>query len=78
MYIEFDIQAHEYVPKIYMIRDYLAVWAKQQDIPYREKAIKRKLRISFDDDRHYAVFSLTWNPNFRTNYRIVTDLNNKI
>lgn len=78
MYIEFDIQSHEYVPKIYMIRDYLAVWAKQQNIPYREKAIKQKLRVSFDDDRYYAVFSLTWNPNFRTNYRIVTDLNNKI
>lgn len=78
MYVEFDVESWEFVTKIEMIKHYLEIWASQQNIPYKEKTIKRKHRVSFNDDRHYAIFSLTWNPDFRTNYRIITDLNNKI
>lgn len=78
MYIEFKIEAHEFTHKHASISLALIAWGNQHNIQYKDKTIKRNLRVTFSDDTHYTLFALTWNPNFRTNYHLVTDLNNKI
>jgi hypothetical protein len=54
---------------------------KQGEIPYRTKVIKYNFRITFEDDRFYTLFALTWqskgSETFWTDYRIITDLNNR-
>ena len=60
----------------------LATWAAKYDIKYKTKTIKYKLRVTFDSDDSYTLFGLTWildskHPSW-TNYRLISDLNNKI
>ena len=78
MYIEFNIEAHEFTYKHASISLALIDWGNQHNIQYKDKTIKRNIRVTFDDDRYYTLFALTWNPGFRTNYRVIRDLNNKI
>ena len=78
MYIEFKIEAHEFIHKHALISLALIDWGNQYNIQYRDKTIKRNIRVTFDDDGHYTLFALTWNPAFRANYRIIRDLNNKV
>ena len=78
MYIEFKIEAYEFSYTHSRIQTELDAWSRKHNVPYREKTIKRNIRVTFDDDKHYTLFSLTWSPNFRANYRIVRDLNNKV
>lgn len=78
MYIEFKIESNEFNYMHPLIQMELAVWSRKHNIPYKEKTIKRDIRVTFDDDRQYTLFSLTWNPSFRANYRIIRDLNNKV
>lgn len=86
MYIEFHLPqgaggmagAHA----LYTIRTRLAAWAEKYNIKYKTKTIKYTLRVTFDSDEYYTLFGLTWivdpkHPNW-TNYRLITDLNNKI
>jgi hypothetical protein len=60
----------------------IKAWASRYEIEYRTKNVKYKKRVTFDDERCYEFFLLTWQPvdqqNFWTTYRLVTDLNNKI
>ena len=76
MYIEFKIEAHDYVHSALMFD--IVKWAEKYDIQYKTKTIKQTIRVTFDDDRHYTLFALTWNPIFRANYRVIRDLNNKV
>jgi hypothetical protein len=78
MYIEFKIEAHEFSHIHPRVQIELDLWSRKHNIPYREKTIKRNIRVTFDDDRHYTLFALTWNPGFRANYRVIRDLNNKV
>jgi hypothetical protein len=78
MYIEFNIEAHEFTHKHASISLALIDWGNRHNIQYKDKTIKRNIRVTFDDDRYYTLFALTWNPGFRTNYRVIRDLNNKI
>jgi len=78
MYIEFKIEAHEFSYTHPAIAECLAIWASKHNVRYKEKFIKRNIRVTFDDDKHYTLFALTWDPGFRTNYRIIRDLNNKV
>ena len=78
MYVEFTIEAHEFTHKHAAISLALIAWGNRYNVQYKDKTIKRNLRVTFDDDRHYTLFALTWNPGFRANYRIIRDLNNKI
>jgi hypothetical protein len=60
----------------------LATWANKYDVNYKTKTIKYKLRVTFDSDDTYTLFGLTWildpkHPSW-TNYRVISDLNNKI
>ena len=66
MYIKFDLPttggAHATAQAIKIA---IARWAARYEVPqhdYSEKTIKYTHRLAFDDDRHYTLFALTWNP----------------
>ena len=86
MYIEFQLpsgaggQTANYA--LGLVQNKLSVWAVKYNIKYRQKIIKYALRVTFDSDESYTLFAMTWvadtkHPSW-TNYRLVTDLNNKI
>jgi hypothetical protein len=85
MYIEFSLpngaagQAAAHANHI--INKYLHEWSDRYNIPYNVKNIKYFKRITFDDDAHYSLFAMTWNPDRKfyalSRWRIVSDLNNK-
>ena len=84
MYIEFGLptgaagQAAMHANRI--ITHALHEWSDRYNIAYNSKNIKYFKRITFDDDAHYTLFSMTWNPknhSFLSRWRIVSDLNNK-
>jgi hypothetical protein len=63
------------------VRKQLAAWADKYNVEYKTKTIKYKLRVTFDSDDGYTLFGLTWVPDPKypswTNYRMISDLNNK-
>ena len=75
MYIEFQLSSD-------LVRNKLNAWAIKYNIKYRTKVFKYTLRVTFDSDESYTLFAMTWVPHPEypewTNYRLVTDLNNKI
>ena len=78
MYIEFNIP-HDwdwkhtgYVEKLKL---YIHLWTEQHNIKYRTKQVKSVLRMTFDDDKYYTLFTLTWDKGI--SFRLITDLNNK-
>lgn len=85
MYIEFSLpngsagQAAAHANHI--INKHLHEWSDKYQIPYNVKNVKYFKRITFDDDAHYSLFAMTWNPDRRyyvlSKWRIVSDLNNK-
>ena len=85
MYIEFSLpngsagQAAAHANNI--INKYLHEWSDRYNIPYNTKTVKYSKRITFDDDAHYSLFAMTWNPDRRYyalgKWRIISDLNNK-
>lgn len=86
MYIEFQLpsgaggQTANYA--LGLVQNKLSAWAEKYNIKYRQKIIKYTLRVTFDSDESYTLFAMTWvadpkHPSW-TNYRLVTDLNNKI
>ena len=75
MYIEFQLPSD-------FVRNKLSAWAVKYNIKYRTKVFKYTLRVTFDSDESYTLFAMTWvtdpkHPSW-TNYRLITDLNNKI
>jgi hypothetical protein len=52
-------------------------WAQQYQIKYKIKFVKRTLRLTFDDDQHYTIFAMTWNPehNSLLNYSLIEPMN---
>ena len=85
MYIEFKLpmgasgQAAAWASQ--QLNRELHAWSDRYKIPYNTKIVKYTKRITFDQDKLYEFFALTWNPTmhhkFWTDYRIVRDLNNK-
>ena len=85
MYIEFSLpngsagQAAAY--SLILIRKGLVTWGQKYNIHYLEKTIKYTHRVTFNDDTHYSLFAMTWNPDKKFyalgRWRIVSDLNNK-
>ena len=67
MYIEFTLpkgsggQAAAFVNNL--LNKYLHEWADKYSIAYNKKIHKYTVRITFDDDRHYSLFAMTWAPN---------------
>ena len=62
MYIEFELDKDQPGANLLLIRHHLVKWANQNDqIKYTEKTIKFKHRVTFDDEKLYTYFALTWN-----------------
>jgi len=86
MYIEFSLpngsagQAAAHANRIISLA--LAKWAEKYDIAYTSKIVKYIKRVTFEQDEHYSLFAMTWNPDKKyyslSRWRIVSDLNNKI
>ena len=66
----------------YILRKEIDKWASKYNLQYQTKTIKYTLRVTFNSDEYYTLFGLTWvtDPKYPswTNYRLITDLNNKI
>lgn len=85
MYIEFSLpngsagQAAAHANRVITLA--LVAWAEKYNITYTTKLHKYMRRVTFDDDAHYSLFALTWNPDKKIHvlgkWRIVSDLNNK-
>ena len=85
MYIEFSLptgaaaQSARHANMI--INNELEAWSEKYNIKYQTKIIKYTKRVTFDDERFYSVFAMTWNPERKYTalgrWRIVSDLNNK-
>lgn len=90
MYIEFELQDPDYITMapgqaarvaLSTIIDEMNSWSNRYSIQFREKTIKYKYRVTFDQDETYSFWAMTWNPEqtkILAQYRIVSDLNNKI
>ena len=52
-------------------------WSDQYNVPYNKKIHKLTVRITFDDEKLYDFFALTWRPkgedllNYLTEYRFI-------
>lgn len=84
MYIEFSLPSSSDIAAKnanHIINHALHEWSDRFNIPYNVKNVKYFKRITFDDDAHYSLFAMTWNPDRRfyalSRWRIVSDLNNK-
>ena len=82
MYIEFQLPKSAPSHAWGAIGIKLHDWAAKYNIKYRQKIHKYHLRVTFDSDESYTLFAMTWVPDPKhpswTNYRLITDLNNKI
>lgn len=88
MYIEFDLlpdvdmaPGHRASTNLRIIQDAMNSWGNRYSTLFREKTIKYKYRVTFDHDESYTFWAITWNPKQHkvlAQYRIVSDLNNKI
>jgi len=88
MYIEFDLlpdvdmaPGHRASANLRIVQEHILTWGERYGIPYREKTIKYTHRITFDQDQTYSFWAMSWNPEQHkvlSQYRIVSDLNNKI
>lgn len=80
MYIEFDFTpfAGYGMAHVHLLKQSISDWAKYREIKYRTKPVKNTLRLTFDDDKNYLLFCMSWNEKERTNFRVITDLNNRL
>lgn len=81
MYIEFSIPNDADIAGLafLVIRRRVIDWSNKYQIAYTEKTIKGKHRVCFDQDKYYEFFALTFEQTHDfLQFRIVSDLNNKI
>ena len=88
MYIEFDLlpdvdmaPGHRSTTNLRIIQDAMNSWGNRYSIRFREKTIKYTHRITFDQDDSYTFWAMSWNSEqhkILAQYRIISDLNNKI
>lgn len=45
-----------------LLKEYLQIWSEKYSVPHKIKLVKHTVRVTFDEDRYYGLFSLTWNP----------------
>ena len=85
MYIEFSLfDVSGRVPAQYtneQLIQNLKSWSERYSIAYRTKNVKFTVRLTFDDNKLYNFFALTWNPKSDiflrnlANYRFVEPMN---
>lgn len=88
MYIEFNLPGQTSsnysatAQANHIVTQALQTWSDRYNIRYNTKLHKYTRRVTFDDDAHYSLFAMTWNPDRKYyalgRWRIVSDLNNKI
>jgi hypothetical protein len=82
MYIEFMLPFDAAAQEMRIIHKELQTWHTKYLIPYTTKVSKYRLRVCFTQDEYYSFWAMTWRPREYSpkimQYRIVTDLNNKI
>lgn len=86
MYIEFSLSDVTSVGASaftsHQIDQALQEWAYKYNILYNVKNIKYFKRVTFESDEYYSLFAMTWNLDGKlytlSQWRIVSDLNNKI
>lgn len=66
MYILFDHHPSQFVP---VIIKHIDSWCRANNAQYKHKRAVNGLRLTFNDDRLYSAFALTWNPTNREIYR---------
>lgn len=59
MYIRFNVH---YIHELEDIKQEVQSWAEQYNIHYTHKTIKYHHRIGFNQDEHFSLFTMTWNP----------------
>lgn len=81
MYIEFQLptgaggMAAQYTNSA--LNRNLHEWSDRYQIPYNKKIHKWTVRVTFDDDAHYSLFTMTWQPqadhmqHYLYNYKII-------
>lgn len=81
MYILFDLptgaggQAAAYVNQL--LTQELHAWSDRYQIPYNVKNVKYTKRVTFDDEKNYVFFAMTWSPkntqfrHYLSNYRLI-------
>lgn len=65
MYIEFQLPPNKGLSithAMLFIRKELVEWSIKYQIPYKEKFVKDKIKVTFTDPEHYTFFGLTWEP----------------
>ena len=66
MYIEFRLPqgagGQTAVYALSIVHQEIEKWLDKHQVPATQKTIKYTHRLAFDDDRHYTLFALTWNP----------------
>jgi len=62
VYIRFDLpQDESYTYYLTTVKLNIIDWASQHNIRYNQKTVKYVHRVTFDEDRYYTFFALTWN-----------------
>ena len=51
----------------------LQEWSAQYNIPYRSKVEKLLVKVTFDEDKYYDFFALTWRPKAENLLRYLTN-----
>jgi hypothetical protein len=63
MYVQFELITGLRIKSVDVIQDAVFNWAKQYSVnKYQTKIHKGMLRLTFDNNQHYSVFAMTWNP----------------
>ena len=61
MYIEFQLpRGPGGAPMLWEIQKEIETWAMKYGIPHTQKTIKYTLRLGFNDEKHFSIFSMTW------------------
>jgi hypothetical protein len=63
MYVQFELITGLRIKSVDVIQDAVFNWAKQYSVSkYQTKIHKGMLRLTFENNQHYSVFAMTWNP----------------
>jgi hypothetical protein len=71
VYVEFDLLPGLRDSVAGAIRAEVVIWAQKYGVPesdYSQKTIKYTHRLGFNKEKHFSLFSMTWN---KFDYRIV-------
>ncbi len=81
MYIEFQIPMDLSNPgfALLRVRKDMSDWSSTHGIMYHEKLVKSTLKVTFEDQKTYSFFALTWEPKYTNiRYRLVEPMSKPI